>query len=72
MVGGISLKGSAAIESVVTTLPKMEVRDTDFGFMLAATRPGADGQGYCRITQWLLPTHTMIANPPGETLLWDA
>ena len=27
------------------TLPKMEVRDTDFGFMLAATRPGADEGG---------------------------
>ena len=71
-VGGISLEGSAAVDSVATTLPKMEVKDTDFGFMLAATRPGADGRGYCRVTQWLLPVHTMIANPPGETLLWDA
>lgn len=71
-VGGVSLKDSPAARTVLGVLPKMEVQDTDYGFMLAATRPGTDGKAYVRVTQWMLPVHTMVANPPGETLLWDA
>jgi phthalate 4,5-dioxygenase len=52
-------------------LPQMEVKETDAGFMLAAKRPAAGGKTYLRITQWCLPNHTFICNPPGETLLWD-
>ncbi|MFM9966830.1 MAG: Rieske 2Fe-2S domain-containing protein [Burkholderiales bacterium] len=70
-VGGISLGKSDAADSVRNVIPKMEIEDTDFGFMLAAIRPG-NPNSYLRITQWCLPLHTFIANPPGETLLWDA
>jgi phenylpropionate dioxygenase-like ring-hydroxylating dioxygenase large terminal subunit len=71
-VGGISLGSSEAAQTVLDVIPNMEVRETGYGFMLAAKRPAAQGRVYCRVTQWLLPVHTMIANPPGETLLWDA
>jgi phenylpropionate dioxygenase-like ring-hydroxylating dioxygenase large terminal subunit len=71
-ISGVSLGKSDAADSVRTTVPKMETQDTDFGFMLAAKRAGAQGKSYLRVTQWCLPNHTFIANPPGETLLWDA
>jgi phenylpropionate dioxygenase-like ring-hydroxylating dioxygenase large terminal subunit len=70
-VSGITLGKSDAADSVRSTIPKMEIQDTDYGFMLAAKRPGANSKAYLRITQWCLPNHTFIANPPGETLLWD-
>jgi phenylpropionate dioxygenase-like ring-hydroxylating dioxygenase large terminal subunit len=70
-VSGITLGKSDAADSVRNTIPKMEIEDTEYGFMLAAKRPGAEGKAYLRITQWCLPNHTFIANPPGETLLWD-
>ncbi|MGH7089258.1 MAG: hypothetical protein ACREFQ_10180, partial [Stellaceae bacterium] len=53
-------------------LPRFEVRDTDYGLMIGAKRRAENDSAYWRITQWLLPVHTMIAANLGETLLWDA
>jgi hypothetical protein len=61
-----------AADAIRTVVPSYEVKETEFGFMLAAKRALADGQAYWRINQWLLPNHTMVSNAPGETLLWDA
>jgi phthalate 4,5-dioxygenase len=52
--------------------PHFEIEETDYGLMIGAKRKAASGGAYWRITQWLLPVHTMIAANPGETLLWDA
>jgi phthalate 4,5-dioxygenase oxygenase subunit len=52
--------------------PHFEIEETDYGLMIGAKRKAAGGGAYWRITQWLLPVHTMIAANPGETLLWDA
>jgi phenylpropionate dioxygenase-like ring-hydroxylating dioxygenase large terminal subunit len=52
--------------------PSFEIKETEFGFILGAKRPGADGTAYWRIAQWLLPVHTMVGSNEGETLLWDA
>jgi phthalate 4,5-dioxygenase oxygenase subunit len=71
-VGGVSIGKSEAAEAIRDALPVMEVRDTDYGFMLAAKRKLNNGKSYVRVTQWMLPVHTMIAALPGETLLWDA
>jgi phenylpropionate dioxygenase-like ring-hydroxylating dioxygenase large terminal subunit len=54
------------------SLPSFEVRDTDYGCMIGAKRSSPNGPAYWRITQWLLPVHTLIAANVGETLLWDA
>jgi phthalate 4,5-dioxygenase oxygenase subunit len=42
--------------------PEYEVRDTDYGTMYGAYRPGDDGQVYWRIAHFLMPFWTM---PPG-------
>lgn len=55
-----------------SSLPTFEFKDTDYGLMIGAKRSTPDGTAYWRVTQWLLPVHTMIAANPGETLLWDA
>jgi phthalate 4,5-dioxygenase oxygenase subunit len=52
--------------------PTFEVHDTPYGCMVGAKRPEGNGNAYWRVTQWLLPVHTIIASPPGETILWDA
>ncbi|MFM9967235.1 MAG: hypothetical protein ACKVQK_02350, partial [Burkholderiales bacterium] len=71
-LGGKPLDTADVGQTVRDVLPKMEIEDTDFGFMLAAKRAAANGKTYLRVTQWCLPHHTFICNPPGETLLWDA
>ncbi len=55
-----------------SSLPHFEVQETDYGLMIGAKRKGANDSAYWRITQWLLPVHTMIGANVGETLLWDA
>ena len=62
--------GEAA--TVRDVVPTFEIKDTESGFMIGAKRKGGNGKAYWRITQWLLPVHTMIPSEPGETLLWDA
>jgi len=52
--------------------PTFEIKDTEFGFMIGAKRRLVGDKAYWRITQWLLPVHTMIGFDRGETLLWDA
>ena len=69
-VGGILTLSSS--DTVRDSLPRYELKDTDFGMMVGARRPRTDGSSYWRITQWALPFYTMIANDVGETLLWDA
>lgn len=71
-VGGISTGKSTAADTVRRELPAMEVKETDYGFQLAAKRRTGGDKTYLRVTQWMLPVHTMIASLPGETLLWDA
>ena len=67
-LGGKPLSESDAGQTVRDVLPAMDIHDTDFGFMLAAKRAAANGKTYLRVTQWCLPHHTFICNPPGETL----
>jgi hypothetical protein len=41
------------------THPRFEVRETDYGVCIGAGREAPDGQRYWRITQHLMPFHTM-------------
>ena len=54
------------------SFPTFEIKETDYGLMIGAKRSAPNSKAYWRITQWLLPVHTMIAANEGETLLWDA
>jgi phthalate 4,5-dioxygenase len=40
--------------------PKLTVKATDYGFCYGARRETEDGQYYWRVTQWLLPTFSLI------------
>ena len=55
--------------------PRFQVVDTDYGFVVGATRSTPDPQvDYTRITQWLMPFHTMTgvtgANPTRGWRAW--
>lgn len=43
--------------------PILMVKDTDYGFAYGARRALPDGSYQWRVTQWLLPTHSMIPSP---------
>ena len=45
------------------TAPRFAVVDTDYGVLIGARRSRSDGQHYWRITQYLMPFHTM---PPTD------
>ncbi|HKT18398.1 MAG TPA: Rieske 2Fe-2S domain-containing protein [Stellaceae bacterium] len=73
--GGLTLEKDGKIDSAVAFRdinPTFEITETDFGFMVGAKRKLPNGKAYWRITQWLLPVHTMIGFDRGQTLLWDA
>jgi phthalate 4,5-dioxygenase oxygenase subunit len=45
--------------------PRWEIKDTDYGVMLAAQRTGPDDTLYWRVNQWHMPSFTLIASKPG-------
>jgi hypothetical protein len=45
--------------------PRWDIKDTDYGVMLAAQRRGPEGNAYWRVNQWTMPAFTMIAAKPG-------
>ena len=40
--------------------PKLSIKPTDYGLSYGARREAVDGQYYWRVTQWLLPTFSLI------------
>lgn len=54
------------------TAPRFFVRDTDYGFMVGARRLASESDYYWRVTQFLLPFHTMIARWDGEPVVGHA
>jgi phthalate 4,5-dioxygenase oxygenase subunit len=52
--------------------PKLIVKNTDYGFLYGARRTAGDGQYYWRVTQWLMPTYSLIpsAHYPGGGRVW--
>ena len=69
---GHGKRGNLEVSKYQGSRAVFEVKDTEYGCMIGAKRPEQNGRAYWRITQWLLPVHTLIASAPGETLLWDA
>jgi phenylpropionate dioxygenase-like ring-hydroxylating dioxygenase large terminal subunit len=43
--------------------PRLQVMETDYGFAYGGRRQTADGDYYWRVTQWMMPTHSMIPSP---------
>ncbi|MDE3074200.1 MAG: Rieske 2Fe-2S domain-containing protein [Chloroflexota bacterium] len=43
--------------------PKLQVLETDYGFAYGGRRATANGDYYWRVTQWMLPTYSLIPSP---------
>ena len=48
--------------------PVFVVQETDYGMLVGARRNAGDDSYYWRITQFLMPTYTMIPAEPGNTI----
>ncbi len=63
-----SLHMSKGAELTCETDARFEVVETEGGMVIGVRRPAQQGQLYWRITQWIMPFHTMIP-PYGENAL---
>ncbi len=63
-----SLHVSKGAELTAKTDVAFEVIETDGGMVIGVRRPAQDGHYYWRITQWIMPFHTMIP-PYGDNAL---
>jgi phenylpropionate dioxygenase-like ring-hydroxylating dioxygenase large terminal subunit len=52
--------------------PRFFVRPTEYGLQIAARRDAEVDSYYWRITQFLMPTYTMIPAPPDQPISWTA
>jgi phenylpropionate dioxygenase-like ring-hydroxylating dioxygenase large terminal subunit len=48
--------------------PRFSVQKTDYGLIIAARRNAEEDTYYWRLTQFLLPSHTMIPNQKGHSI----
>ena len=63
--GDLASMNRASLAVFDDKAPRWDIRDTDYGIMLAAQRQGPDGAAYWRVNQWSMPSFTMIAAKPG-------
>ncbi len=47
--------------------PRFFVKDTDYGLAIGARRGADEENYYWRITQWMMPTYSLIPKEPGAT-----
>jgi phenylpropionate dioxygenase-like ring-hydroxylating dioxygenase large terminal subunit len=52
----------------VDKTPRWDLKETDYGIMLAAQRNGEGDTYYWRVNQWSMPSFTMIAARPGTPI----
>jgi phenylpropionate dioxygenase-like ring-hydroxylating dioxygenase large terminal subunit len=52
--------------------PVFDVKETGYGLAISARRDAPDDQYYWRVTQFLLPTYTMIPATPGGSISFTA
>src|SRR5262245_56136289 len=60
--------GQQAATVTQDTAPRFTVLNTDYGMVVGACRDADDAHYYWRITQFLMPTYTMIPSPPDAYL----
>jgi phenylpropionate dioxygenase-like ring-hydroxylating dioxygenase large terminal subunit len=63
--GDLAAMNRASMAVFEDKTPRWDIRDTDYGVMLAAQRSAPDGATYWRVNQWHMPAFTMIAAKPG-------
>jgi phenylpropionate dioxygenase-like ring-hydroxylating dioxygenase large terminal subunit len=69
---GATLSGQQLLNQARDRAPTFTVMDTDFGLMIAAQRNWDAHQLYWRITQFLMPTFTLIPAEPGAPISFTA
>ncbi len=52
--------------------PRFFTKDTDYGILIGARREASAEEYYWRITQWLMPTYSIIPKEPGGTMQCNA
>jgi phenylpropionate dioxygenase-like ring-hydroxylating dioxygenase large terminal subunit len=60
-----SVLGQSLLQRQTDAAPQFSVRDTDYGVLVGARRNHDDEHYYWRITQFLMPSYTMIPAEPG-------
>ncbi|HTE85998.1 MAG TPA: Rieske 2Fe-2S domain-containing protein [Dehalococcoidia bacterium] len=50
--------------------PVFKVKDTDYGLLIGARRNAGDDSYYWRLTQFLMPSYTMIPSDPDMSISW--
>jgi len=66
-----SVRNSSSLRDryhVLDKSPRFTIRKTDYGLIVAARRNAGDDTYYWRLTQFLLPSHTMIPHQTGNSI----
>jgi nitrite reductase/ring-hydroxylating ferredoxin subunit len=64
----IPLPGQLPNPSITDRHPVFDFKETDYGLAISARRNAGEDQYYWRITQFLMPTYTMIPSNPGGVI----
>jgi phenylpropionate dioxygenase-like ring-hydroxylating dioxygenase large terminal subunit len=65
---GATVSGQRLLSQTRHYAPTFEVRETDYGLVIGARRDWDPEQYYWRVTQFLLPSYTMIPSEPGSPI----
>ncbi|HUZ78537.1 MAG TPA: Rieske 2Fe-2S domain-containing protein [Chloroflexota bacterium] len=60
---GSGLRNAVREEAENDAHPKLQVIETDYGFAYGGRRATGNGDFYWRVTQWMLPTFSLIPSP---------
>jgi len=69
---GATVSGQRLLSRARHFAPTFDVRETDYGLVIGARRNWDDGQYYWRVTQFLMPSYTMIPSEPGSPISFTA
>ena len=64
--------GSVQGTSLIDRSPVFQVKETGYGLLIGARREAGPSQYYWRMTQFLMPSYTMIPSDPGSPISFTA
>ena len=68
----VSLRGQRLLESTRDSAPRFNVHETEYGLLIGAQRRTKENSDYWRITQFLMPSYTMVPAEPGNLINFTA
>ncbi len=69
---GATVSGQRLLNQSRHHAPVFEVQETDYGLVIGARRDWDPEQYYWRVTQFLMPSYTMIPSEPGSPISFTA